>query len=48
MIVAVNTHDSADAILQEAPFSPGDRVLDGGAPMSYDATSGEISFDVHR
>ena len=48
MIVAKNTHASAAAILQEAPFAAGRVLVGGGAPMSYDATYGEISFDVHQ
>ncbi len=38
----------ANATLQEAPFDPNDTFLNGGAPISYDATAGEISFQVSR
>jgi len=48
MIIAMSTHATQAATLQEAPFRPNDRVVDGGAPYSYDATSGEISFEVHQ
>lgn len=37
---------SADPILQEAPFRQNDTSFTGGSPISYDATSGEISFEV--
>jgi hypothetical protein len=48
-IYAKSTHATEDATLQEAPFSPGDAFLDGGAPVAYDTTSaGEISFSVHQ
>jgi len=36
----------ADPTLQEAPFRENDTLFDGGAPFSYDATTGEISFTV--
>lgn len=48
MIIAESTHASASAILQEAPFSPGSRVVSGGAPYSYDATSGTIAFQADQ
>ncbi len=48
MIIASSTHATDSAILQEAPFRANDRVVNGGAPYSYDATSGEISFEVHQ
>ena len=49
MIIAMSTHATQPAILQEAPFRVNDRVLDGGAPYSYDTSSGgEISFEVHQ
>lgn len=47
-IYAKNTHASADAILQEAPITPGNTFLNGGAPISYDASSGELEFQVHK
>lgn len=38
---------SADATaLREAPFRQNDTFLDGGSPISYDATAGEISFEL--
>jgi hypothetical protein len=38
---------SADATaLREAPFRQNDTFFGGGSPISYDATSGEISFEV--
>lgn len=49
LIVVHNTHASTDAVLCEAPFAPGEKMLNGGAPISYDTTGGgELSFDVHR
>lgn len=39
---------TVDAILQESPFQENDTFLNGGAPISYDATAGEISFQVSR
>jgi hypothetical protein len=48
MIYAKSTHETDAAILQEAPFRAGDTFLDGGAPVSYDATAGEISFSLHQ
>jgi hypothetical protein len=40
---------SADATaLQEAPFKQNDTLLNGGAPLSYDATAGEIDFTLSR
>lgn len=47
-IYAHSTHGSDSSILQEAPFRPGSTFLNGGAPISYDATAGEISFTVHK
>ncbi len=47
-IYAKSTSTSADATFQEAPFRQGDTHFSGGAPISYDATSGEISFDLTR
>lgn len=48
MVYAESVSDSADATLQEAPFPFGtSRSLSGGAPISYDATSGKIAFEVH-
>ncbi len=47
-IYAKSTSTSADAILQEAPFRQGDTQFGGGAPVSYDATTGEISFEVSQ
>lgn len=36
---------NADATsLQEAPFKQGDTFVQGGAPISYDATAGQIDF----
>jgi hypothetical protein len=47
-IYAKNTHESASVTIQEASLRPGDPVLNGGAPLSYDAGSGEITFTVHQ
>ena len=47
----VNIYSSAEdtaAILQEAPIAAGDRILSGGAPLSYDATAGQLTFTVHK
>ncbi len=41
-----STSTSADAVLQEAPFRQSDTFFDGGSPFSYDATTGELSFEV--
>lgn len=46
-IYAKNTHGSADAILQEAPIAAGNTFLCGGSPISYDATSGRLEFQLH-
>ena len=43
-IHARNTHASDAAILQESTFIAGDSFLNGGAPIVYDATAGQISF----
>lgn len=48
MIIATSTDTANSAILNEAPFRPNDKVFDGGAPYSYDATTGEISFQVSQ
>lgn len=48
IIIAKSTHASVNAILQEAPFVPGDHTYNGGAPVSYDATSGQISFQMSQ
>lgn len=48
IIIAKSTHASANAILQEAPFVIGDHTYNGGAPLSYDATSGQISFQMSQ
>jgi hypothetical protein len=34
--------------LREAPFRQNDTCLNGGAPISYDATAGEISFSLSQ
>lgn len=47
-IHAISSDASVAAILQEAPFRAGNVFLNGGAPISYDATNGEISFTVHK
>jgi hypothetical protein len=40
---------SADATaIQEAPFRQTDTFLNGGAPISFDATAGEISFTLSQ
>lgn len=46
--VYVKSTGSADPILQEAPFRQNDTSFDGGSPFSYDATNGELSFEVTR
>lgn len=43
-----NTHSSADATLQEAPFASGDEFENTGAPIAYDATDAELSITVHK
>lgn len=47
-IYAKNVHSADAAILQEAPFAAGAVELNGGAPLSYDATSGTIEFSVKK
>lgn len=48
-IYAHSSDPDADATaLQEAPFRSGGTFLNGGAPIAYDATAGEISFTVHK
>jgi hypothetical protein len=49
MIIAEST-GTADAVLQEAPFRVGGRVVHGGAPLAYDASASdaEISFSVSQ
>lgn len=47
-IYAKNTHASESAILQEAQFAAGGTFLNGGAPISYDASLGDIEFTVHK
>jgi len=47
-IKAKSTHASAAAILQEAPFIAADEFSNDGAPISYDAGSGQISFTCHK
>lgn len=44
--VYIKSTGSADPTLQEAPFRQNDTSFDGGAPISYDATSGELSFEL--
>ncbi len=44
--VYIKSTGSADPILQEAPFRQNDTFFDGGAPFSFNATSGELSFEV--
>jgi hypothetical protein len=46
-IYAKSTGD-ADAILQEATFVSQETFLNGGSPISYDATAGQISFEMTR
>ena len=49
MIIAEST-GTGEAILQEAIFPVGSRVVHGGAPIAYDATSsnGQICFSVSQ
>lgn len=47
-VYAKNTHASADAIFQEAPISPANTFLNGGAVISYDATGSELEFQLHK
>lgn len=47
-IYAKSTDGSNNATLQEAPFVSNDVSVNGGAPISYDAGSGQISFEVTR
>lgn len=43
-IYAKSTGEADATALQEAPFRQNDTYLQGGAPISYDATAGEIDF----
>lgn len=48
-IYAKNTHASTSAVLQEAPMAPGQTFLNGGAPVSFDASGGgTIEFQLHK
>ena len=47
-IYAKSTDSSNNATLQESPFISGDVSFNMGAPLSYDAGSGQISFEVSR
>jgi len=47
-IYAKSTDSTNNAILQEATFVKDDVSVTGGAPLSYDATQGQISFEVSR
>lgn len=47
-IYAKSTDTNANAVLQEATFVSGEVSFTGGAPISYDATTGQISFEVTR
>jgi hypothetical protein len=47
-IYAKSTGYSDATALQETPFRQNDTFLNGGAPISYDATSGEIDFTLSR
>ena len=48
LIVVDNTHEDADAIIQEAAFSSGKNFLNGGAPIAYNATSSQLDFTCHK
>ncbi len=49
MIVINNVHASTSALLQEAPIAAGKTFLNGGAPVSYDASSGgTLEITVHK
>lgn len=48
MVYAKNTHLSDSPTFQEALIRPSDVHVSGGAPVAFDATSGEISFELHR
>lgn len=47
-IYAKSTHGTIAAILQEAPIAAGNTFLNQGAPISYDASSGQLQFQVHK
>ena len=47
-IYAKNTHASGDAIIQEAPIAAANTFLNGGSPISYDASAGRLEFQLHR
>lgn len=44
--VYIKSTGAADATVQEAPFIQNDTFFDGGAPFSYNAGSGQLSFTV--
>lgn len=48
-IYAKNVHASTSAVVQEAPFAPGNTFFSGGAPIAYDASGGgTIEFQCHK
>jgi hypothetical protein len=48
MIYVKNTHTSNSSTINEAPFRAQDAFVNGGAPLSYDALTGELSFMVSQ
>lgn len=47
-IYAKSTGDADATALQEAPFTQNDTLLNGGAPISFDATAGQIDFTLSQ
>lgn len=47
-IYAKSTGDADATALQEAPFAQNDTLLNGGAPISFDATAGQIDFTLSQ
>ena len=47
-IYAKSTGGTDATALQEVPFADNDTFLNGGAPISYDATAGQIDFTLSQ
>ena len=47
-IYAKSTGDVDATALQEAPFAQNDTLVNGGAPISFDATAGQIDFTLSQ
>jgi hypothetical protein len=47
-IYAKSTGDADATALQEVPFAQNDTLVNGGAPISFDATAGQIDFTLSQ